>query len=57
MWSSVKALEAKANGDAKVVSDAETKALVQKWSEQNVHRALMVAASALLGGAAILAGA
>lgn len=57
MMPGVKALESKASGDVQAPSDAETKALVQKWSGQNLHRALMVAASALLGGAAILAGA
>lgn len=57
MMPTVKTLESKARDDAKAPSDTETISLVQKWSGQNVHRALMVAASALLGGAAILAGA
>lgn len=57
MWDGVTALEAKANGETKAPSDAEIKGLVEKWSSQNVVRALMVATSALLGGAAILAGA
>lgn len=57
MMPTVKTLESKARGDAEAPSDVETKALLEKWSGQNTHRALIVAASALLGGAAILAGA
>lgn len=57
MWDTVTSLEAKASGATKVPSDGETKTLIEKWSRQSLNRALMVATSAFLGGAAILAGA
>lgn len=56
MWNTVTALEAKATGATMEPTDADTKSLIEKWSRQSFNRALMIATSALLGGAAILAG-
>lgn len=54
MWPTITAIVAKAEGKADAPSEAETKALVEKWSGQNMHRAYIVGTATLLGAAAML---
>lgn len=49
MWDGVKALEAKAAGQADAPSDEESQALVQTWSRQNYVRSAIVGSAAVLG--------
>lgn len=55
MWPTIQAIVAKAEGKAGAPSDTETKALIEKWSGQNMHRAYIAGSSALLGLLAMLA--
>lgn len=55
MWSTITAIEAKAEGKASAPGETETKALVEKWSGQNMHRAYIAATATLLSVVAMLA--
>lgn len=55
MWPTITAIEAKAEGNARAPSEAETKALIEKWSGQNMHRAYIVGTATVLSIVAMLA--
>lgn len=55
MWPTILAIAAKAEGKTDAPSEAETKALIKKWSGQNMHRAYMVGTATLMGAVAMLA--
>ncbi|KAF7190822.1 hypothetical protein HII31_07981 [Pseudocercospora fuligena] len=53
--STLKPLEAKADGKGDAPSDAETKKLIKTWAGQNEIRALLTGISATLSAVAIYA--
>lgn len=55
MRPTIAAIVAKAQGRANAPSDSETRALVEKWSGQNMHRAYVVGTAAVLSAIAMLA--
>ena len=54
MWRGIKAICARANGDANAPSEAETKALIERWSAQNMWRAYITGVATVLGTVAML---
>jgi hypothetical protein len=55
MGPGIRSIQAKAKATPDAPSDVETKALLQKWSEQNVVRASLVGGATLLGVLGLLA--
>lgn len=55
MSATITTIQAKAEGRANAPSDSETRALVEKWSGQNLHRAYIAGTASILSAIAMLA--